>query len=252
MVVRREPKLNEDVAELSLLGSPALLAERLFELRRRDHAGLHQAEPDPGLITGLLANHAQKTDQVERPERLDDEGGGPHCAREGAVLRIVARCEQHHTDGPRFARGGKLPTHREAIAVVSLEVHVQEHHLRSMLSGHGETLPWARRFEHSPTLSRQRHPGDRAQSRVIVRYEDGRRVGTSSSAVGGKTYGVGPGDATIGPLLALPIPGSSETLVALFRTAKAVPLKIRSFSGVEKSIPSIEVTAFSIEPSRCG
>jgi len=32
----------------------------------------------------------------------------------------------------------------------------------------------------------------------------------------------------------------------------AVPLKIRSFSAPEKSIASIELTDFSIDPSRCG
>src|SRR5439155_15434026 len=33
---------------------------------------------------------------------------------------------------------------------------------------------------------------------------------------------------------------------------RAVPPKIRSFSAAEKSIPSIELTAFSIDPSRWG
>src|SRR5437763_862266 len=38
----------------------------------------------------------------------------------------------------------------------------------------------------------------------------------------------------------------------LFMIERAVPLWMRSFSAAEKSIPSMELTAFSIDPSRCG
>jgi hypothetical protein len=41
-------------------------------------------------------------------------------------------------------------------------------------------------------------------------------------------------------------------VLALLTIDSAVPLKIRAFSAAEKSIPSIEVTAFSIDPRRCG
>ena len=135
---------------------------------------------------------------------------------------------------------------------MALEVHVEKEHLGSMLSGQSETLFRARGFEDVPALGRERHSRDRAQSRVIVRDKNGRRVGTSSSAERAETYVVGLVRDISGSLLALPNPGSSGTLVAVFISDTAVPLKICSFSAAEKSIPSIELTDFSIDPSRWG
>ena len=94
IVIRREPKVNDDTAEWRVLvPSEALLAERIFQLRRCDHAGLDQPEPDPVITTHLFTDHAQQADKIGRAERLDDEGGGPDGARERAVLRIVVGCQ---------------------------------------------------------------------------------------------------------------------------------------------------------------
>jgi hypothetical protein len=143
------------------------------------------------ITTHLFTDHAQQADKIGRAERLDDEGGGPDGARERAVLRIVVSGEQHDADGSRVARRRQFATDREAIAVVSLEVHVEQHHLGPVLARQGETLIRARGFENGPALSRQRDSRDRAQSGVVVRDEDGGGVGSSPSAERAKAYVVG-------------------------------------------------------------
>jgi hypothetical protein len=60
-----------------------------------------------------------------------------------------------------------------------------------MRSGQRETLLGARGLEYIPALRRERYPRGGAQSRVIVRDENGRRVGTSSSAARAETYWMG-------------------------------------------------------------
>jgi hypothetical protein len=170
----REAELNEDAPELGLVGSPVLLSERFFQLQRCDDAGFDEAESNRGLIAGLLAYDAQKADQVERSEGFDDERGRPDRAGESAVFWIVAGCEENHADGPRFARRGQLPAHGEAIAVMSLKVHVEEHDVGAVLFSQGKTLGGARRFENDPALSRERQCRDASQPCVVVRNEEGR------------------------------------------------------------------------------
>jgi hypothetical protein len=208
-----EPELNEDLPERDLLGSPKLLAECNLQPRRRDHSGVHPAGPDPRLVTGVLTQYTEETDQIGRAERLDDESRGSDRARERAVLRIVVRREEDYPDRSRVARRGELPTDGEAVAVVAFEVHVEQQYLGSPLSRQSEALFGARGLDYVPTLGRQRQSRGRAESRVIVGNENGQRVRTSSSAARGEIYVVGLVRTMTGPLLALPNPGSSESLV---------------------------------------
>lgn len=223
IVLGREPELNEDGAEGTLVDSPALLAERFFQLRRCDRTGLDQAETDAGLIARLLANHAQKTDEVGGSEGLDDESGSPDRARERAVLGIVVGCQQHHADGSRLAIGCQLPAHREAIALVSFEVDIEQHYFGPMLAGRREALFGARGFEDRPALRPQRDSRGGAQSSVVVRDEDGRGIAASSSAERAEAYVVGL-RAMRASLLALLNVRSSEPLVAyrLERSAQVI------------------------------
>ena len=131
-------------------------------MRRRDRTGLDQAEPEPRRTDGLFANQSEKTNEVERAERLDDEGGGSDSAREGAVLRIVTRSEEDHADRLCLTRRLQLATDRETIASVSREVHVEQDDFWSVLSRHGQAFVGGRRFQDRPTLSRQRHASDGA------------------------------------------------------------------------------------------
>ena len=96
---------------------------------------------------------------------------------------------------------------------MSFEVHVEQQYLGATCLGHCEALFRARGFEDVPALSRQRHPRGRPQPRVIVRNEDGRRLGTSSRVKRAEVYVVGLERAMRSPLLGVLSLRSSGTVV---------------------------------------
>jgi hypothetical protein len=82
-----------------------------------------------------------------------------------------------------------------------------------MRSCQSDTLFGVRGFEYVPTLRRERQSCGRAQARVIVGDENGRRIVRSSGATRAKSYVLGLVPAMQSPLLALLNGWSSGLLV---------------------------------------
>ena len=97
-----EAQLGEDRADRYAFAlTETLLGESALELRRLDHTGVDEEQPETGIGRGLIENEPQHPNEIERPERLHDVGGRADGARERTALRIVARGQHDHASIPR-------------------------------------------------------------------------------------------------------------------------------------------------------